>query len=937
MLGMLFATQTESYALFSKVHTPDYYENNARECFRKEKWAEGKKFLDEGWSEFGSMSVMNELMGRYYYHYKNYDKARYYLTRALRDDHSNAQAREVMVKVEDETRNYSSAICYINELLEDNPYSIELWRKKINIYRKQGNSIEADRLLMRLQQIYPTNQSVKNDVVFVNEQRLARQRKNNDVLGQVETLQTLVKANPMEPIYYQQLAGALVQTGRTAEAIEVAGRGAQLTGSEMLMEKRAAMLADQGRYAEAVNYMKDCIAHHPSAHLSNCLNNIEMSAARNAHLNDPYTAMAKVYARQHNDEALDFLLSTSLARGYYDDALMYIKEAKERRGESEGLLYKEFIVNRRLGNAGKAQSCLVKIHNINPKNAEVTEYLCEARYHEASDEMAYGQYTEAMHLLEFVQQNAQDEELKHGAMLRLFNCYFEARHYEQAHEQLELIRKTFDYENYAYQMASLLHAEGRIETALRFLGQESEKTMDPLQTLLLAYQYEEYALPYIKQMIEQGMIHQADKAAKDGINVIPTSRDILHMAITTSDILGLKDDYEEMVLAGRARFPADPFFIVKEAQMLNKQGDYAGAVSLLHPELNTFIGDSVMVGAFSEASRNLAAEQAKARAYQDAIATLDTALHYRITDRELLLAKGEIFEQMGQYDSAYIYQRHYRPTLMDYRQHSRHMEELRAVTFRNEATVAFAGGTTAVAQLAYQRRQKDDTYRFNAAYTSYSEKAGVRLGMEYTHDFANNPWTIGAGAYWGSELFPVVTAHLSLEREMRKQYTLGIKATYRLLPMNNAAESPEAGLSQQSPAAESPEAKSPQGRTNSSAASLTLSFNKPFSIFALGADVTATYYYNNVYFDGGANVRFYPIENSRSYLFLRLAAGNAPAADIIDLGTPIRFNVLNTQLSTGIHWVFTRHLAATLSATWHGEHSPSLSRYYIDGRIHVAF
>ncbi|MBQ0073082.1 MAG: tetratricopeptide repeat protein [Prevotella sp.] len=939
ILSLLFVNQTESYALFTKMHTPDYYEENARECFRKDKWAEGKKFLDEGWSEFGTMSVMNELMGRYYYHFKKYDKARYYLVRALRDDHSNTLAREILVNVEDETKNYSSAICYINELLEDNPYSRQWWRRKINIYRKQGNNIEADRLLGRLQQIYPNDDVVKKDVAYVHEQRLAKQKRDNNVVGQIESLETLIKVYPDNIVYYQQLAGALTQTGRTTEAIEILGRGAQLTGSAVLIQKKAAMLAEQGKYTEALNYLKECMRKNPSSVLSKTYDEIELSAAENAQMNDPYTSMAKVYSRQHNNEALNYLLNTSIARGYYEDALQYIKEAKQRRGETEDLLYKEFVVNRRLGNKSKALGCLTKIYAMNPRNSEVNEYLCEMRYSEASDEMGYGQYTEAIHLLEFVQEHAQDEELKKSAMMRLFNCFFETKRYDQAHQQLEKIKNTFDYENYAYQKAALYHEEGRTDKSLRFLASESEQTMDPLKSLLLAYQYEEYATPYIKDMIDRGMIKQADKWAKEATLVCPTSCDLLHMAITTADILGNNDDYEDMVLAGRARYPGDPFFIVKEANVLTRQGDYAGAVNLLRPELDTFSGDATLVGAFAEASQHLAYDQAKARAYSSAIATLDTALVYHVGDRELLIAKGEIYERMGQYDSAYVYQRYYRPGLMDYRQHSRHMEELKNNTFANEMTIGFRGGYQSLATLSYNRRTKKNNYTFNAAYSSAkklgdnaalamgedwngtpvtSGKGGALVGFDWSHTITTGRGgSYGASAAWGSSVFPQAMARLYYEMVMKHHVSLDIHAAYRHLKG--------------------------QGMKNNASAGITL--KKEMEMFTLSAGADAVTYPSlttgktTAGIEGNIAARFYPTENSRNSIFANISVGNVWQQRLLDTGVYGDNGKLSVGLNIGAHWLLTRFIAATLDASWYNQSvcQEYKNMFLVQGKLHFAF
>lgn len=88
------------------------------------------------------------------------------MIKAIEDNYNNVNAKQLLVDVEENTQNYSSAICYVNELLEVNPYWRGLWRRKIDLYRKQGNDVEADRLLKRINQIYPNDTILRKDYIY---------------------------------------------------------------------------------------------------------------------------------------------------------------------------------------------------------------------------------------------------------------------------------------------------------------------------------------------------------------------------------------------------------------------------------------------------------------------------------------------------------------------------------------------------------------------------------------------------------------------------------------------------------------------------------------------------------------------------------------------------------------------------------------------------
>lgn len=936
---MLLGFTTGSHAIFTKFRTPDYYESNARDHFRHNRWSEGKKMLDEGWKDYGDLSVMNELMGKYYYHFKEYDKARFYLVRALRDDATNTQAREIIVNVEEETHNYSSAICYINELLERNPYSRGWWRRKINIYRKMGNNEEADRLLVRLNQIYPNDNVVKKDIAYLHEQRMIKQKRAGDINGQLESLQGLVAAFPNNPDYYLPLCNMLLQTGRNSEAAEVAGRGAKLTGSVTLMKKRAAILTEQGMYVEAINYLKECMRSHHIPSLQKEINEIEQTAAVNAQMNDPYTSMAKVYAKQHTSESLDYLLGTSMSRGYYDDALMYIKEAKKQRGESHKLLYMEFIVNRRLGNKGAAMSLLNRLYKMNPKDEDVRGYLCEMRYDVAKDNMLNGMYEDAIPDLEFVEANAVEKDMAYGAMSRLYNCYFELKQYANASSALDKLKDKYKYEHYTLQKAALYKEEGRVESALTLLAEAYEKETDPKMSQLIAYQYEEYALPYVKELIQRGMIRNAHKVVKSALLVCPTSNELLHQAITTSDMLGYKQDYADMVQAGRTKYPDDPFFMVKEAGIIDDGGDHLAAVQLLHPQLEVYPGDSIMINAFSSFSQKLAMNQAKAKAYNSAIATLDTALVYNHGNRDLLYTKGVVYEAMHEYDSAYVYQKYYKPTLMDFREHSRHLEELQGQSFNNEVTVTYQQARpgsediiSANAYASYLRKNKYNDYTFSLAYAGRDGSAqenltkdevesggtGVMLGLDWHHRFKNSRWAYTVGASWASKYFPVVTLRATLEREMWSTWLMNVHASYRSIKAYTKQY--KWIVNTEKYYSSDPDYVLTFDRwkdNNTALVQFGATAQRTIPQFVLQGGVDGFVMNNKFYFSCQAKGQFFPLEGSRTHVFAMGGVGTAPQTELLDQSMPAGFSKLNTYVGGGITWFFNKHIAAALSGTWY--------------------
>ena len=238
----------------TKKGTPGYYDQKVRQMFKQGDWEGGKTLLDEGLAKYQTVSGLNELMGSYWLHHKDYDKARYFLIRSLRDDNKNPQSLQMLMKIEEETKHYSSAIVYCNELLEQAPYEYTLWRKKIELFRLQGNEVEAARMLKRLGEIYPDRMEVKKEIAWDYEEKYRKYRKDGDIAGQEEMLRNLVKLSPKDAEFQMALCNLLLNSGRTGEAIDVAGYAATIVSQPYpFVEKKASILGDLSRYDEALS------------------------------------------------------------------------------------------------------------------------------------------------------------------------------------------------------------------------------------------------------------------------------------------------------------------------------------------------------------------------------------------------------------------------------------------------------------------------------------------------------------------------------------------------------------------------------------------------------------------------------------------------------------------------------------------------------------
>lgn len=933
-----------------------YYELNIRAFFKNNNWHDGKLLLDTAIVKYSEMSAFHELMGRYYVHLaedagnnatkakSNYDKARYYLIKSITIDEKNEKPRYLMLQVETATKHYSSAIVYANELLEENPYNENLWRKKIDLYRKIGNNAEADRLLERLATIYPNDDQIKKDIAYRTEMKALTQKKKGDRVGQEESLRQLIKMKPSEASNYDALANLLYSTGRIQEAADIAGQGANsAVNSDNLVRKRASMLCEMGRYREAVEYVKNRAKRDKSAGMKRLLKDLEADAARASQYNDPFISYAKMYESQHSAEALNFCLNTAIQRNYFDDALYYIKEMKKSKGETADLLYKEYIVNKRMGNRQRASNLLERLHKAGPNNEEVEDELAENYIARATTLMDTEQYAEALSQLEYVTTLKCDPELQRTAALRRFNCHIAMRQYGKAEKELTAINAQTPLPNYIQQRAMLLNASGRTQDALDILEHEYYACPDSAyeQRRMLAASYEEYAVPYIKKMISRGMTPLADQQIQKAMEICTGSSDLMHMAITTSQQLNKREDMIRYVLRGRNLFPDDPYYVVKDAQARAAFGEYREALDIIRPLLDTYVGDSIVIGAYTENSENLALECLKQKHPYEAMAVVDSALVYDNFNNSLLYTKGLIYEQMKDYKNAYIYLKMYKPGYGELSSHNRHIEEIMNHNLRNslsfdyqQARLGSEDAITGNAYLTYTRKNPINEYSFMLSYAGRDGTSdegatdltrggtGIQLGASWQHQFTHR-FALQATGAWSNKYFPNWTARLSGTYDLPREWQLSAQASWRWIRSYQGIYGWKAPVIGYDPIMKENIYGDPEyvrtgwKDSNKSLWQLGIGVSKTIEQFLLGANVDGFMLDNKFYINGNAKVQFFPVEGSRTHFFANGGVGTAPESSLIDRSMPVGFDNLNTFVGMGGFYFINRSIAVSLSGTWY--------------------
>ena len=881
---------------------PGEYEDQVTALFSQHRWAKGKELLDQALELYPDQPNLQYLCGRYWWNAKNYNKARYHLVKACTLRYNHIEAKTLLVNVEEITGNYSSAICYVNELLEVNPYWKGLWLRKVDLYKKQGNFEEANALLSRLEQIYPNDASISADRYEILESNYQQARRAGDLAAAEQALEQMVKLNPYDPDYQLAYTNILIQNGHLNDALDNLTSALNYNpGNVPLIRKTTDILMETGRNMGALALVRTQMAQHPSAELQALYNRILEVSARMENEADAYHLYTRVYAQNHSMESLQYLLGESMRRGYFEDALLYVEEMRKRQGgDNPRLAMTEYEVLQRMGREDSANQVIERSFSRFPGAYDINLAYCRRQMAQAASLMADGSYGQAVAPLETVRRRCVEEEMRHSAIRRLAQCYRETGDYGKAAACLKE-RMHFDpAARVSQEYAALLAKENKPLEAMEVLSESLEEAKDSASRKLLVAAYEEIAIPYIRTAMEQGAQPRALSVSESLLYWNPSNYWALRYASSAAQ------DPEPYVDLGIMAYPEDPWFLRRKAMLVSDHGDHETALVSLKALLKEYPGD----GELKKSTAAVAARQGerlrKEKKWDAAGAVLDSALVLTPADADLRYARGLVYEKQRQWDSAYVYQSAYRPSEVERAAYLARMRALKNRSYHNTASAGYewfrrTDGTslTGIFRASYRHSWAKDAIGASIGYTgrdaswdSESETytsaggRGLQFRLQYSHNF-NSKLSLSAGAGYATAYFSKWSAEAAATLHLPKSWELEAGVQYRML------------------------------RDQGHLVGATVTAAHSLEHFYLGGKVTLGSMHSRFYANGLLRARFFPYAGGRHFVELQGGGGTAPELDYIDsYYTGGVYNKFNTFVALSGNWLATENLAFSGGLTW---------------------
>ncbi len=271
-----------------------------------------------------------------------------------------------------------------------------------------------------------------------------------------------------------------------------------------LVYKKVGILSEMNRHPEALAFMRDRMRRRSTPELQRLYSTLVLDAARAERQRDPYVLYGTAFERgDHSREVVDYLLNTSMLRGYNDDALFYLREMRRYYGDDKPLLYKEYLIYRNMGEERQAFNRLTLLCERYPGDGELTDALCRMQLQRADRLMEQELYTEALPAAMFVTRQRTDVETLRAAWEKVLSCRIRMKRYDDAMATLDTLATRFpDTENLVGKRAYVLDRMGRTSEAM-YLYLGAIGRADPQMRDFYVAGYADIAIPYIRQCLDE--------------------------------------------------------------------------------------------------------------------------------------------------------------------------------------------------------------------------------------------------------------------------------------------------------------------------------------------------------------------------------------------------------------------------------------------------
>lgn len=751
---------------------------------------------------------LKTILGKSYLHLRRYDTARYVLKQVYDKRKKDIDVLQYLVNIEQTTKRYSDAICFVNELLEITPYSRGWWLRKINIYKEMGNYEEAERSLTRLYQLYPNDLEIKGAFNYIRLKDAGEAIKDGNYEDANKIYKTIIEENPSNKEAYLGIIRNELLKGNPDVALQYTNRSLKsLPNDKELIIKKIGLLEELGRHAEAIAFIKNKLDKKKFKDIhAKTLPYLLKQAASFNDFNDAYEVNKKLVELNGDSQANNYVIKNALGKGYNVDAEYFIKKAIKRSPNNKKLLIQEMELYKPIKDKKRFEQKVLALHEKFPNDTDITFQYNTIMYNRAKTYVDNKQYDLALPIFSEL---ATFEDFTKDAENQIFGILLELERYDEATDKIDkLIGLDPDNPDYLLRKSTLYQKMGLFEDALNIT-----RSLEKKHPLSLKYPltYVDQVEAYATFLMKEKRYSKVLSVIEDGLTRQNNNKRLLDMAINAASAI---PDYQKGIDYSKSAlsfYPNNKTFKLKLSELYTQNKEYDNAFTILDSLKKTYTYDRNIKNAEAEIQFFRARNQEENGLIDEALYNYESSnelnpldqnslkrminLHIEKKTNEeslefinqkikenpndnfLKYKKGLVFESMKQYDSAYFYQK-FRTLENPYEEiewkHT--LETIRVKQLKNEIAATYLQATsdsiaysTSIASLIYRRNNDKNTYGVDLNYAARRSGIGVQGGINYARIFSGTFYT-DIGLLMGTKFFPKLKLYANAYKGFKNGY-----------------------------------------------------------------------------------------------------------------------------------------------------------------------
>ncbi len=426
------------------------------------------------------------LRGRAYSLLGKIDSARLDLNHVIERNPKYRDAYIYLVNMEAVACNYLQAIEYADNGLKYFPNDRDLLLKKLDVYNKEGDWIESNRLAEYLFDRFSNDPYIRT-IYLDYKLTLARQYAHKGYIEIAKrAYESVLEQDPLNKEAMQAVYNLDVRSGNYISSLAFINRALQTNPNsyEYLM-KKVNILDAMGRYSDALDVLDKLLKLYPNdAEVRKISTYMRMQSGRSSMNADPYMQFQAVLERDpSNTDALNYVINIANSRGQYADALYWVNQGLKKNPGDKNLLNKKLGILTSMKSYGSAAAIAEGVYKSNPTPDNKANYI-ELRTLSARGYMAEQEYDSAIHDLKGI---IQYDHNNMGAINMLVSAYNAQKRFDDA---IHVVDEALTYypgnENLLFKKAGILESYQHYSEAAQISKDLLQKYPDK-RTYLLSF------------------------------------------------------------------------------------------------------------------------------------------------------------------------------------------------------------------------------------------------------------------------------------------------------------------------------------------------------------------------------------------------------------------------------------------------------------------